>query len=92
MSDITRAFKAACQLRDNVKERRRLEHRLGILAERDEFAEHVIKVRLEEKKAAEDAEVRRQKKQQLLAIIAEKESENLKGKGIDELRELLESL
>jgi predicted Rossmann fold nucleotide-binding protein DprA/Smf involved in DNA uptake len=39
MSYTTRAFKYTCQLRDNAEERRKLEHRLQILAERDEMAE-----------------------------------------------------
>jgi hypothetical protein len=56
------------------------------------LVKHVIDVRLQEQKVAENVEAMRQKKQQLLAIIVEKESENLKGKGIDELRELLETL
>lgn len=38
-SDTTRAFKLACQLRDTTEERRKLEHRLKILAERGEMSE-----------------------------------------------------
>jgi len=57
-----------------------------------ELVKHVIAVRLQEQEAAENAAKAREKKQQILAIIADKEVESLKGKGIDELRELLEGL
>lgn len=53
---------------------------------------HVIGVRLEEQKAAANAEANRQRKQQILAIIADKETESLKRKGIDKLRALVEDL
>lgn len=56
------------------------------------IVKHVIDVRLQEKVAAENAEATRQKKQQILSIIAEKEVENLKGVTIEELQDLVKAL
>ncbi len=52
----------------------------------------VIEVRLEEKKAAEAAEEKRQLKQQILGIIKDKENEDLKEASIEELQARLEDL
>jgi hypothetical protein len=57
-----------------------------------EIVKHVIDVRLQEEEAAKNAAQARRKKQQILAIIAEKETETLKDSSIDDLRALLESL
>lgn len=57
-----------------------------------DIVKHVIGVRLAEQKAAENAEANRQKKQQILAIIAEKETDSLKRKSVTKLRELVDSL
>jgi hypothetical protein len=57
-----------------------------------EIVKHIIKVRLAEQEAAENIVKARRKKDQILAIIAEKETEDLKGKGVDELRALLDEL
>jgi hypothetical protein len=62
------------------------------LALRFEIVKHVIHVKLEEKDAAENAELARQKKAQILAIIADKEMESLKEANIDDLRALIDSL
>jgi elongation factor Ts len=45
-----------------------------------------------EKKEAEEAEERKAKKQQILAIIDEKEADALKGTSIKRLREMAEAL
>ena len=57
-----------------------------------EIVKHIIEVRLGEDEAAENLQKAREKKQQIMAIIVEKETESLKGKSLDDLRALLESL
>ena len=57
-----------------------------------EIVKHIIAVRIDEKEAAENAKAIREKKQKILAIIAEKETENLKDSSVDDLKKLLESL
>lgn len=56
------------------------------------IVKRVIEVRLAEQKAAEDAELTRQKKQQIMAIIQKKEVEDLEGKSIKDLQELINDL
>lgn len=53
---------------------------------------HVIEVKQTEAEAAETAEANRQKKQQILALIAQKENDQLAGSSLDELRAMAESL
>lgn len=57
-----------------------------------DLVKRIIGVRLAEREAAENALKARQKKQQILQIIAEKEAETLKDSSLEELRILLESL
>ena len=57
-----------------------------------ELVKHIIKVRLVEQEAAENAALARQKKQQILALIADKENEKLKESSVEDLKALLESL
>jgi hypothetical protein len=57
-----------------------------------EIVKRVISVRLVEQEAAENAEALRQKKQKILAIIADKEDESLKETSVEDLRALLDSL
>lgn len=57
-----------------------------------EVVKHIIAVRLAEREAMENLVKAKEKKQQILAIIADKETESLKGKSLDELKALLESL
>lgn len=53
---------------------------------------HIINTRISENDAANLARVNREKKQQILAIINQKESETLASSSIDDLRKLLESM
>jgi hypothetical protein len=53
---------------------------------------HVIDVKLVEKEQAENAALRKAQKQEILALIADKKSEALKGKSLDELTEMLNNL
>ena len=57
-----------------------------------EIVKHIIAVRLAENEAAENLQKAKEKKQQILGIIADKEAESLKGKSLDELKALLDSL
>jgi hypothetical protein len=57
-----------------------------------DIAKHIIAVRLEENAAVNLAKANKDKKQQLLAIIALKEGEALAGKSLDELKKMVEDL
>jgi hypothetical protein len=57
-----------------------------------EIVKHIIKVRLEEEEARSIAKANRDKKQQLLALIAQKETEQLAGQSLEELRKQVESM
>ncbi len=57
-----------------------------------DIVKKIIEVRLEEQKEAEEKGRVRQKKYQIMSIIAEKEIESLKDSSLDELKELLDSL
>lgn len=59
---------------------------------RFEIVEHIIAVRLEERRTAEEARDKAERKQQLLALVSEKESEELRGKSVEELRAMIEAL
>lgn len=56
-----------------------------------EIVKRVIEVKLAEKDAAEKAAEKRQNRQRMLAIIAEKEDDKLKSLPLDELRKLVEA-
>ncbi len=57
-----------------------------------EVVKHIIGVRVAERDRAKEAADRREKKQRLLQLIAQKQDEELAGKSVDELRALAESL
>lgn len=57
-----------------------------------DIVKHVIDVRLAENEAASLARANKEKKQQLLGIIALKETEQLMGTQLDELRKLADSM
>lgn len=57
-----------------------------------EVVKRIIQVRLEDQKAAEKAAENKRKKEQILAIIAKKQDEELEGKSLEELRAALDSL
>ena len=56
-----------------------------------ELVKHVIGVRVRERDELKQAADRREKKQRLLELIAQKENQSLAEKSIDELRALAES-
>ena len=53
---------------------------------------HIIDVRLAENQACRAEQLTRERKQQILAIIAQKETEQLAGSSMEDLRKLLESM
>ncbi len=53
---------------------------------------HIINVRVAEAQQAAQAKLRRDQKQQLLSIIAQKESEQLAGQSLEELRAAVAAL
>lgn len=57
-----------------------------------EIVKHVISVRLAEAEKEEEIRVNREKRQRILAIIAEKEDESLKSTSLEELRKLANEL
>ena len=57
-----------------------------------EIVKHIIGIRLTEVQAAEQIRINKDKKQQILAIIAAKENEQLMGTSLDELKKMAESL
>ena len=57
-----------------------------------EIVKHIIKVRLDENEAKRTATERSEKRQQLLALIAQKETEQLAGQPLEDLRKMAESL
>lgn len=63
-----------------------------ILQTKFEIVKHIIGVRKMENEAASLARTNREKKQQLLALIAQKENEQLAGTSLDELRKMAESM
>lgn len=59
---------------------------------RFDIVKYVIGVRVAERDAAKDASVRAEKKQQIMGLIAQKETEQLGATSLEELRKLAESL
>lgn len=57
-----------------------------------DVVKHIIEVRLAENEAAALARSNKEKKQQLLSLIAQKENEALAGQSIDDLRKMVEAL
>jgi len=56
------------------------------------IVKHIVTIKFNEQKTRENETLRTERKQKLLSIIAEKQDEELKGKSIDELNELVNSL
>lgn len=62
------------------------------LAEKLEIVKSVIALRIEEREAAKDAVAKKEKRERIMAIIANKEDQNLQEKGLGELKSLLDDL
>ena len=57
-----------------------------------DIVKYVIKVKIEEAEASKKALENKGKKEQLLGIIAAKESEDLQGKSLEELKEMVNAI
>jgi len=57
-----------------------------------DIVKHIIDVRQAENAATAEARVRKEKKQQILSLISQKENETLAGKSLDDLRKMAEEL
>lgn len=57
-----------------------------------DVVKHVIDTKLAEQEAAEVKAVNKEKKQQLLALIAQKENDKLAGTSLEELRKMVDDL
>jgi hypothetical protein len=57
-----------------------------------EIVKRIIEVKIEERDKAQQAEMLKAKKQRILAIMAEKEDESLKGASLDELKQMLSEI
>lgn len=57
-----------------------------------ELVKHIIKVRLAENEAAALVKSNKEKKQQILGLIAQKQNEQLAGSSLEELQKLADSL
>jgi len=64
----------------------------GELQMKFEIVKHIIDVRVSERDAAAAATARREQKQNILALIAQKENEQLAGTSLEDLRKMAESL
>ncbi|MCK5610619.1 hypothetical protein KAR91_52590 [Candidatus Pacearchaeota archaeon] len=56
------------------------------------IVKHIIKIKIDENDARIKASENKAKKEHLLSVIADKESDALKGKSIEELKKLVEDL
>lgn len=59
---------------------------------RFDIVKHIIDVKLKEKEESEQQAARKEQKQKILAILADKEMESLKGKSVEELTALANAL
>ncbi|RLB78970.1 MAG: hypothetical protein DRH06_00330 [Deltaproteobacteria bacterium] len=57
-----------------------------------DIVKHIIAIRLEENKKIRDASRRKHQKQAILAIMADKQTDELKGKSLSELQDLVDAL
>lgn len=57
-----------------------------------DIVKHIIDVKLLEKEQQEQAKINKDRKQQILAVISQKENEQLLGSSLEELKKMAESL
>lgn len=62
------------------------------LAKKIEIVAYIVRVKLEAVEASSRRQAKKVRKQELLALLAEKQSEELRSKGADEIRKLIEEL
>lgn len=57
-----------------------------------EIVKYVVGVKLEEKKAADNAKAKKEQKEKLLRLLADKQDEELKGKTAEEIQKMIDEL
>lgn len=57
-----------------------------------EIVKYIVSVKLEEKKQAENAKARKEQKEKLLKLLADKQDEELKGKTAEEIQKMIDEL
>lgn len=57
-----------------------------------DIIKHIIDIKLAEKELAEKAKLNKEKKQQLLSVIEQKENEQLLGSSLEDLKKMAEAL
>lgn len=62
------------------------------LSNKIEIIKHIVKVKQEEKKAAESAVEKKLRKQHLMEVLARKEDQALEASSVEELKKMLEEL
>ena len=83
--DLTHQSGIVSLLTKSSSHNEELELKIGLIR-------HVVEVRLAELQTNKDLVLRKAKKQKLLSLIEHKQDENLMGKSVDELKELLDSI
>lgn len=57
-----------------------------------EIVKYIVGVKLEEKKQAENAKTKKEQKEKLLRLLADKQDEELKGKTAEEIQKMIDEL
>lgn len=57
-----------------------------------EIVKYIVSVKLEEEKTKQNAKVKKEQKQKIMAIMAAKKEEDLQNKSVEELEEILKEL
>lgn len=57
-----------------------------------EIVKYIVGVKLEEKKQAENAKAKKEQKEKLLRLLADKQDEELKGKTAEEIQKMIDEL
>lgn len=95
MTELDKIYKELNALKKAAQEDSLLEVKSVADEELDrqiEIVKHIFTVKQEEKKAAETARERKEQKQKIMAILANKQDEALHGKSIEELEKMLDEL
>jgi hypothetical protein len=92
LDDIAKALFRRVKDQDNVSFVVKSKTQDDTLQLKFDIVKYIIDVRLAEAEVADTAKINKEKKQQILAIIAAKENESLMGTSLDELRKMAESL
>jgi hypothetical protein len=95
VKDLDSVFKALNSELKQVKEESLLDTKSKQDKELDmkiEIVKYIVKVKLEEESSRLVAKERKEQKQKLLELLAEKQDENLKGKSVEEIKAMLDEL